>query len=73
MKMQHIIEQCAQQGISITLEESGIGLTGDKHMLTPELLSLIKNNKEELTAYIQSFNNGAVSYTHLTLPTSDLV
>lgn len=56
MKMQHIIEKCAQQGISITLEESGIGLTGEKHALTPELLSLIKDNKKELTAYIRSFN-----------------
>ena len=71
MKMQHIIEQCAQQGISITLEESGIGLTGDKHMLTPELLSLIKNNKEELTAYIQSFNNGATKADGSTIKAID--
>ena len=59
MNMQHIIEQCAQKGISITLEESGIGLTGDKQNMTHDLLDLIRSNKAELTEYIKSFNNAS--------------
>lgn len=57
MNMQHIIEQCAQNGISITLEEGGIGLTGNKQKLTQDLLDLIRSNKNELSLYIKSFNS----------------
>lgn len=71
MNMQHIILQCAQNGISITLEEGGIGLTGDKQKLTQELLDLIRSNKEELTQYIKSFNSATSGNTGATIKPID--
>ncbi|WP_394205001.1 amino acid adenylation domain-containing protein [Shewanella waksmanii] len=71
MNMQHIIEQCAQNGINITLEESGIALTGNKHKLTQELLDLIRSNKEELTQYITSFNSATTGNKDTTIQPID--
>lgn len=55
MSMQHIISQCADQGIQLALEQDNIQLTGNKSALTPALLELIRANKAELVQYIRTF------------------
>lgn len=55
MSMQHIISQCADQGIQLALEQDNIQLTGNKSALTPALLALIRANKAELVQYIRTF------------------
>ena len=55
MNTQQIIDQCANLGITLTLEAKGLGLGGNTKALKPELIELIKSNKQELIEYIQDF------------------
>ncbi len=55
MIIPNIIEQCLDLGVQLSTDGKSLNVDGNQGLLSPQLISLLKNNKEQLIEYISQF------------------